>query len=86
MDCPHTDLTLDQDHSTRVRNVYRCACGVMGYRLWSRSRGLGPFTLYPDAEKVLQSWQDNETTHDWHKKRAMKRRDSRDLYTGNEPD
>ena len=52
-ECKHHNVTIQQDLSTEYVNVYQCSeCGLIMYRKWSKSKGLGPLTLYKTQNPI----------------------------------
>ena len=76
-DCPHDDLVLQPEDSGTALNVYQCrTCGVLGFRLWTRSCGLKPFKPYK-TDTVAQR-RDSRANDAWHERFRMRLRDQRD--------
>lgn len=76
-DCPHDDLVLQPDDSGAKMNVYECRmCGVLGFRLWTRSRGLTPFKPY--TTNIPAQRRESRTTAAWDAANKMRLRDQRD--------
>lgn len=76
-DCSHDDLVLQPDDSGEAINVYKCrACGVLGFRLWTRSCGLKPFKPY--KTDIPAQRRASRAMATWDAAARMRQRDQRD--------
>lgn len=76
-ECSHNDLVLQSDDSGAKMNVYECrTCGVLGFHLWTRSRGLTPFKPY--KTDIPAQRRASRVTDAWHERSRMRLRDQRD--------